>query len=177
MLFLYQWVDPVTIEAVDPTPGTHQKPQKKKGGRRRLAQKKHKSHIHGTNAFMVPVNAEGTILLGIAHFHRPNDRKPNDYARFGHHYTHAFYTVGRDDQTLIALSPEFVLPSPYHKDDAEIIQFISGLEKHNDIITLAYGINDCEAAIVEISWNVVSDFLRPVENGKQVVDFMNQLRR
>jgi hypothetical protein len=169
----------VTIEAVDATPGKHQRPQPKKKpkGRRRLAEHQtHKSHIHGTNAFMVPVNTDGTILLGIAHFHRPNDRNPNEYARFGHHYTHAFYTVGRDDQTLVALSPEFVLPAPYRPDDAEIIQFISGLEKHGDLITLAYGINDCEAAIVELDWAVVSKFLRPVAAGQQVVDLMKVLR-
>jgi hypothetical protein len=169
----------VTIEAVDATPGKHQRPQPKKKpkGRRRLAEHQtHKSHIHGTNAFMVPVNTDGTTLLGIAHFHRPNDRNPNEYARFGHHYTHAFYTVGRDDQTLVALSPEFVLPAPYRPDDAEIIQFISGLEKHGDLITLAYGINDCEAAIVELDWAVVSKFLRPVAAGQQVVDLMKVLR-
>jgi hypothetical protein len=168
-----QWVDPVTIEAVDATPGKHGK--KKQGGNRRLVEN-HKSHIHGTNAFMVPVNPDGTTLLGIAHFHRPNDRNANDYARFGHHYTHAFYTVGRDDQKLLGLSPEFVLPAPYQPDDAEIIQFISGLEMHGDVITLAYGINDCEAAIVEMDWAVVSNFLRPVDAGKQVVDLMAKLR-
>jgi hypothetical protein len=66
---------------------------------RRLKSEKHKSHIHGTNAFMVPLPNSSTLknqpieFLGVAHFHRPNDRKPNPYARFGHHYTHAFYTV------------------------------------------------------------------------------------
>lgn len=216
------WVDPVTVEEVDATP-IHQRQQQQRQRRRRLLvheainktyiktdqegmllppaqlhhrrlkEGKHKSHIHGTNAFMVPIPSktkktnEPLVYLGVAHFHRPNDRKPNEYARFGHHYTHAFYTIATDvvqkNQSpedrrstfhLTALSPEFVIRSTHIDNDAEIIQFISGLEydpRTNQII-LSYGINDCEGAIRRMSYDIVKSMLRPVPHGKQVVDFM-----
>ena len=126
--------------------------------------------------------------LGVAHFHRPNDRKPNPYARFGHHYTHAFYRVERQPQSdganknqwhLTGLSPEFVLPSAVsaHRDDAEIIQFVSGLELLGDgkTVVLAYGINDCEAALTTLSLPVVLGMLRNIKKGTQVVDYMQPL--
>jgi hypothetical protein len=193
-LYALTWVDPVTVEKVDTTPNEQRKMTKTKQQqhpvpKRRLAATTttvHKSHIHGTNAFMVPVPDAPGVYLGVAHFHRPNDRRPNEYARFGHHYTHAFYTVkpGESSSTLVALSPEFVLPSFHKPDDAEIIQFVSGLEiihvPGNDddettpVVILAYGINDCEAAITTIDWKAVQSFLRPVAPGKQVVDFMKK---
>jgi hypothetical protein len=193
-LYALTWVDPVTVEKVDTTPNeqrkmTTTKQQQRPIPKRRLAAATttvHKSHIHGTNAFMVPVPDAPGVYLGVAHFHRPNDRRPNEYARFGHHYTHAFYTVkpGVSSSTLVALSPEFVLPSFHKPDDAEIIQFVSGLEiihvPGNDddettpVVILAYGINDCEAAITTIDWKAVQTFLQPVAPGKQVVDFMKK---
>jgi hypothetical protein len=70
---------------------------------------------------MVPYGTNNE-LLGMAHFHRPNDRNENVYARFGHHYTHAFFTIAPTDPTttgipsfhLKRLSAEFVLPSQHH---------------------------------------------------------------
>jgi hypothetical protein len=202
-LMALTWVDPVTTVVVDTTPILAQQQQQ----RRRLdstSQKQpHKSHIHGTNAFMVelpPDDSAAAILtktyLGVAHFHRPNDRSPNIYARFGHHYTHAFYTVAvvvvtKDDKEnentqqlqLTGLSAEFVLPSAHAPTDAEIIQFASGLEYQkntNDedgVIVIAYGINDCEAAVTTVELKVVRRMLQPVPAGKQVVDFMKPLER
>ena len=216
------WVDPVTVEAVDATPIHQRTPQQQQKQRRllldttnstlslppsvhqyhnhrRLKEEKHKSHIHGTNAFMVPIPTMSkkkdapTVYLGIAHFHRPNDRKPNEYARFGHHYTHAFYTISTDAPNhksgtatntistfhLTALSPEFVIRSTHIPEDAEIIQFISGLEYDpttNQII-LSYGINDCEGAIRRMDYRILQKLLRPVPRGKQVVDFMLPLQQ
>jgi len=211
-LYALTWVDPVTVIRVDTTPLVEKNKSPKQKPKRRLltdinnnngegndvetmihqrprrqlkeeatTKKQHKSHIHGTNAFMVPL-PNGNDYLGVAHFHRPNDRKPNQYARFGHHYTHAFYTVSRDDNgnwKLSGLSPEFVLPSAveHQKDDAEIIQFVSGLEVWGgDQVLLAYGINDCEAALTTINLTTVTGLLRAVDGGKQVVDFMQPLR-
>lgn len=72
---------------------------------------------------------------------------------------------------LTALSPEFVLAG------SEIIQFISGLEFDGTTVTLAYGINDCEAAVVQLDWaSIVQPFLRKVSSGKQVVDLMAKLK-
>jgi hypothetical protein len=153
---------------------------------------KHKSHIHGTNAFMVPLpvstasrDRQSREFLGVAHFHRPNDRKPNEYARFGHHYTHAFYTVSSDSTSLDAstfwlsgLSSEFVLPAIHAPDNAEIIQFVSGLEYNPETkqVILAYGINDCEAAVTTLDLSTVQTMLKSVPKGQQVVDFMFPLK-
>mmetsp|Transcript_11149 Transcript_11149/g.17216 ORF Transcript_11149/g.17216 Transcript_11149/m.17216 type:complete len:512 (+) Transcript_11149:168-1703(+) len=159
------WVDPVTVEDVNIAHN------------RRLTSKneknKKKSHVHGTNAFMVPFGEKEEELLGMAHFHRPNDRNPNEYARVGHHYTHAFFTISaKEPFHLKRLSAEFVLQSYHQEDDAEIIQFISGLEHHDDNVILAWGINDCEGASARISTKVVNKMLRKVDVGKEVVDFM-----
>ena len=54
--------------------------------RRFLKSKTKKSHIHGTNGYMVPLHSTSE-LLGIAHFHRPEGRGESDYARHGHHYS------------------------------------------------------------------------------------------
>jgi hypothetical protein len=210
------WVDPVTVVAVDTTPhvvarkkkhqarlpreflagadsasGTHARQARRS---RRLGSGTKKSHAHGTNGFMVHLPERG-VFLGVAHFHRPHDRKPNPYARFGHHYTHALYTVSdAPPYRLVSLSAEFVLPrasaesdeNGVASDDAEIIQFASGLEvvggEHEDgdgdgMLLISYGINDCEAAIVRVSVGyVLRDLLRPVEAGTQVVDVMQPLK-
>eukprot|EP00523_Entomoneis_sp_CCMP467_P021364 CAMPEP_0168840902 /NCGR_PEP_ID=MMETSP0727-20121128/6905_1 /TAXON_ID=265536 /ORGANISM="Amphiprora sp., Strain CCMP467" /LENGTH=766 /DNA_ID=CAMNT_0008894417 /DNA_START=377 /DNA_END=2677 /DNA_ORIENTATION=+ len=179
-------------------------PVNRKNGKTAVAPRH--SHIHGTNAFMVYL-PDRQEYLGVAHFHRPNDRKRNPYARFGHHYTHAFYTIaakssgggggtnattttssGGDSEQpsfrLAALSREFVLPvasssSSSSTDDAEVIQFVSGVElvqppqvqgdnnNKNHIpkpyLVLAYGINDCEAGVVRVDYEeVTTQWLKPV---------------
>jgi hypothetical protein len=204
------WVDPVTVERVDTTPIASAQNKAKAAPRfqrrrrltasmnkasvaarvipkfaarnRQLGETPRKSHIHGTNGFMVPM--PGNEYLGVAHFHRPSDRKPNPYARFGHHYTHAFYTVAAKspdalDFRLTSLSQEFVLPSIHQPGDGEIIQFISGLEydARTEEVILSYGINDCEGAIRTIPRAMVQEMLRPVPSeGQQVEDFMLPLR-
>jgi hypothetical protein len=135
--------------------------------------KKKKSDFHGTNGFMVhlPKTQE---YLGIGHFHRPPGRDSNDYARFGHHYTHAFFTI--PDQPpfrLQRLTPELLLPSFAYPTDAEIIQFWSGLERvDDDTLAVAYGINDCEGAAAYLDLSMVESLLRDVPIGKEVVDLM-----
>ena len=178
------WVDPITVIPVDTNGKKRRRLQEEQRNNtttlllsRRLKEKVKKSHIHGTNAFMVLL-PDKQEFLGIAHFHRPNDRRPNDYARFGHHYTHAFYTVNvHEPYRLTGLSPEFVLPSVHDAQDAEIIQFASGLELDGQRLVIAYGINDCEAAVAQVSLKTVQGLIRPVEKGKQVVDFMEPLKR
>ena len=202
------WVDPVTVETVElkntqstgrrlqdePTDGGNvdtkddslaslpQHRRRRLQGdtplRRRLANKKEKpSDFHGTNGFMVylPKDQE---YLGIGHFHRPPGRAANDYARFGHHYTHAFYTISdKPPFHLKRLSPELLLPSKEFKDDAEIIQFWSGLERvDDDTLALAYGINDCEGAATFLELSTVEALLREVPQGKEVVDLMMPLK-
>eukprot|EP00977_Amphora_coffeiformis_P019487 scaffold7295_cov167-Amphora_coffeaeformis.AAC.9 len=191
------WVDPVTVENINTTAQPVPIPKKRKQQPRRLSEetvqsvvqqqqqhrrldsqgnKTHKSHIHGTNAFMVYLTQQDAFL-GVAHFHRPNDRMKNPYARFGHHYTHAFFTVSAQAPWhLTALSAEFVYPATTTAEDAEVIQFSSGLElTPNGDVALAYGINDCEAAVTTVPWSVVSSLLQPVPAGKEVVAFMQPL--
>eukprot|EP00525_Craspedostauros_australis_P001144 CAMPEP_0198126068 /NCGR_PEP_ID=MMETSP1442-20131203/43978_1 /TAXON_ID= /ORGANISM="Craspedostauros australis, Strain CCMP3328" /LENGTH=119 /DNA_ID=CAMNT_0043785783 /DNA_START=21 /DNA_END=380 /DNA_ORIENTATION=- len=114
----------------------------------------------------------------MGHFHRPPGRKENEFARFGHHYTHAFFTIpAQPPFRLQRLSTEFVLPSHAYADDAEIIQFMSGLELVEDKhVVIAYGINDCEGAAVIVSMDRVDGMLRDVEEGKEVVDLMQPLQ-
>jgi hypothetical protein len=187
------WVDPITVQAVNttaqPVPNGKRQAQDLPplAGRRLAAQpaqhlqKPAKSHIHGTNAFMVYLPSPRDEFLGVAHFHRPNDRASNPYARFGHHYTHAFFTVTAvPPYRLTALSAEFVYARGDDRGgaaDAEIIQFSSGLEVTEDgqRVVLAYGINDCEAAVTTVPWTTVADLLRPVAAGQQVVDLMQAL--
>jgi hypothetical protein len=179
MLQSLTWVDPVTVIDV-PTGGQTKKPQEQQ--RRRLAGtqkkiKKKKSHIHGTNAFMVYL-PDRNEFLGMGHFHRPTGRDPNDYARFGHHYTHTLFTVSAEPPfALKTLSQEFVLQSPHRPDDAEIIQFASGLEIAGDKLVIAYGVNDCEAGVMQIDWETLQGLLKPVEPGTQVLDYMRPLAR
>mmetsp|Transcript_14258 Transcript_14258/g.33145 ORF Transcript_14258/g.33145 Transcript_14258/m.33145 type:complete len:594 (-) Transcript_14258:98-1879(-) len=181
------WVDPVTVVDVD----VHKTDEQLDGAaaaaaaessahRRRLSEandgknkNKKKSHMHGTNGFMVHLPSDGEYL-GIGHFHRPNDRNKNEYARFGHHYTHAFFTISdKPPFRLKRLSPELVLPSHVHPEDAEVIQFWSGLElSSSKTLALVYGINDCEGAAIDLDLAVVENLLRDVPEGKEVVDFM-----
>lgn len=163
------WVDPVSVITVDTnsiSSGSH---------RRNLKEQTRKSHIHGTNAFMVSL-PETNEFIGMAHFHRPNDRNKNEYARFGHHYTHALFTISAQAPFhLTSITQEFILPSFHLPSDGEIIQFASGLERKADKLVIAYGINDCEAAVAEIDLTTIRSMLRPTEKGKEVIDLMKAL--
>ena len=116
--------------------------------------------------------------LGIGHFHRPPGRKENDYARFGHHYTHAFFTISDHEPFhLKRLSPELVLQSDTKPQDAEVIQFWSGLERlDNNVIALTYGINDCEGAATYIDMKTIDSILRDVPKGMEVSDMLEPLK-
>ncbi len=184
------WVDPVTVVNVDVSKtDTAMEAQssrrllEKEHTSRRLQKKddKKKSHFHGTNGFMVHLPKTGEYL-GIGHFHRPPGREQNVYARFGHHYTHAFFTI--TDQPpfrLKRLSAELLLSSKTYPEDAEVIQFWSGLElskgtNGEDVLALAYGINDCEGAALHLDLAFVDGLLENVPEGKEVVDFMMPIK-
>jgi hypothetical protein len=126
--------------------------------------------------------------IGIGHFHRqvPSRKKIDDtnqvFAKFGHHYTHAFFTISAVPPfALKRLSPEFVLEAPNQKIrmDAEMIQFASGLEllSKDNLFAIAYGINDCEAAVITISVQQVNEMLRPiVGGGTHIFQFMDHAK-
>lgn len=148
--------------------------------------------------YMVPLTSTGE-LLGIAHFHRPENRGKSDFALHGHHYTHAFFTIGREADGNIVdimsrpfklrrLSNEFVFRSnsipvgetrpPF---DSDIIQFASGLDVvGSDVdgqLIISYGINDCEGAVFALSMKKVQKMLIVVERGQEVLDFMEIVKR
>ena len=175
MLQSLTWVDPVTVVDVD---------HKKQASQQLLP--------NGTMNALVPWNWDlrpaslscpwsascNNELLGLGHFHRPPGRDKNEYARFGHHYTHAFFTITSElPYRLKRLSAEFVLPSKSNvfATDADIIQFTSGLEVNGPDIVLAYGINDCEGAAVFVDQSVVNGLLQNVPEGKEVIDLMSKL--
>ena len=83
------WVDPVTTEEIGNPSVTSRVLSDVSylhhDGRRRLGNTK-RSSIHGTNGYLIPLHGTNE-LLGVAHFHRPEDRKQSDYAKHGHHYS------------------------------------------------------------------------------------------
>ena len=148
--------------------------------------------------YMVPLTSTGE-LLGIAHFHRPENRGKSDFALHGHHYTHAFFTIAREadgsvnDITsrpfkLRRLSNEFVFRANYipvgetrQPLDSDIIQFASGLDLvGSDVdgqLILSYGINDCEGAVFALPMKRVQHMLIVVGRGQEVVDLMETVNR
>lgn len=163
-------VDPVSVAVVEEEFSTFTPP----------AGKKH-SNIHGTNGFMIPLHSTNE-LLGIGHFHRPQGRRTSSFARHGHHYTHAFFTISKnqegDDErySLKKLSREFVFPSMSLEGDSDVIQFASGLELVGDDMSgrllISYGINDCEGAAMWVDMDVVHKLLQPVVYGDEVLNHM-----
>ena len=188
------WVDPLTVNTViDPTISNSQNENEQKNEKKK---KILKSDIHGTNGYMVPLYASNEYL-GIAHFHRPENRDTSSYALHGHHYTHAFFTISMNEpHTLQRISNEFLFESLHRskeKNDGEVIQFASGLDiityehdtsrsnstdpevtliKQDVIVT--YGINDCESVAVSLDWEIINLLLIQVEHGAQVLDLMHK---
>jgi len=189
-LIALTWIDPVTTEAVE-YPDVIKKLMEPGNERRRLGGKK-KSSIHGTNGYLVPLNTSSE-LLGIAHFHRPENRDTSEYAKHGHHYTHAFFTleqqvVAKEDGkgttrkfALKRLSNEFIFMSPSSLNDntGDVIQFASGVDlvgsDKDGKLMISYGINDCEAAIVFLEMEKVQELLLPVNVGEEVANLMKKL--
>jgi hypothetical protein len=148
--------------------------------------------------YMVPLTSTGE-LLGVAHFHRPENREKSDFALHGHHYTHAFFTIAREadgnvnDMTsrpfkLRRLSNEFVFRAnsilvgeTRPTLDADIIQFASGLDLvGSDVdgqLIISYGINDCEGAIFSLPMKRVQQILIVVGRGQEVADLMKTIKR
>ncbi|KAL7536481.1 hypothetical protein ACHAWF_005476 [Thalassiosira exigua] len=165
---------------------------------RRLGSKPSSSNIHGTNGYMVPLSSSGE-LFGIAHFHRPENRKSSQFALHGHHYTHVFFTIARQDDgnandvasrpfKLRRLSNEFVfrtnsIPAGHTHPpaDGDIIQFASGLDVvGSDVdgqLILSYGINDCEGGVITLSMVKIQEMLLEVDPGQEVVDLMEYAKK
>mmetsp|Transcript_1446 Transcript_1446/g.3813 ORF Transcript_1446/g.3813 Transcript_1446/m.3813 type:complete len:347 (+) Transcript_1446:2028-3068(+) len=105
--------------------------------------------IHGTSGNL-PYISETNEFIGLAHIHRPTNRKRSKYALHGHHYTHAYFAMAADVLTVpkgqswegrLRMGNEFTFPSlawaaalprpasaPAHAvEDSEIIQYAGGL--------------------------------------------------
>jgi hypothetical protein len=155
-----EWIDPVTVVSLDKKSGNVPKDRVRR-------------NIHGTNGFMVTLSSSSE-LLGIGHYHR-ND--PNQTG--GTHYTHAFFTlllVNQSYYQLSRLSNEIIIPSFHRPEQAETIQFMSGVELVGDDksgrLLISYGINDCEGAIFDMKMERVQEMLQPVKAGQQVSDLI-----
>jgi len=137
------------------------------------------SNFHGTSNQLLYVK-EWNEYLGIGHIHR--DRRWDDQgkdspdAKFGHHYTHAFFTIQSvDDKFRLArTSAEFLFPSASNPQDAEIIQFASGLEwsENGKDIVITYGVNDCESFLVKVDWKTIESMLQTIRPGLQVTQVL-----
>ena len=153
--------------------------------------------------YLVPLTSTSE-LLGIAHFHRPENRGTSEYAMHGHHYTHTFFAIARGDiqETdteninnvtsrpfkLRRLSNEFVFRTnsiPFGETqpppDTDIIQFASGIDLvGSDVdgnLVISYGINDCEGAVFTVLMDTVQKMLLSVDSGQEVVDLMERVKR
>ena len=75
----------------------------------RFLKGKKKSHVHGTNGYMLPLHSTSE-LMGIAHFHRPEGRDSSDYAKHGHHYStyHLSYNFFSFSLGFISYVPSYL---------------------------------------------------------------------
>jgi hypothetical protein len=89
-LIALTWIDPVTTKNVQTSEKDVKTKRKLMEHQRRRLKQKNKSSIHGTNGYLVPLPSTSE-LLGVAHFHRPENRDQSDYARHGHHYSTSYH--------------------------------------------------------------------------------------
>lgn len=137
---------------------------------------------------MIPI-PERNEYLGIAHFHRPENRDTSDYALHGHHYTHALFTISQSEPHILTrISNEFLFESLHpskRTTDGEVIQFASGLDiiekksftsKGEEVfdhqLMISYGVNDCEPVVATIDLEDAYKMLVDVDKGTQVIDLM-----
>mmetsp|Transcript_1444 Transcript_1444/g.3803 ORF Transcript_1444/g.3803 Transcript_1444/m.3803 type:complete len:349 (+) Transcript_1444:2028-3074(+) len=136
--------------------------------------------IHGTSGNL-PYISETNEFIGLAHIHRPTNRKRSKYALHGHHYTHLYFAVsadvladpnGKPWEERLRMGNEFTFPSlawaaalpgaaasapDYAVEDSEIIQYAGGLSLHvgagreSSTVLVSYGVNDCESAVYSMS--------------------------
>jgi hypothetical protein len=144
-----------------------------------------RSDFHGTSGFLLYLSGKDEYL-GIGHFHRERRWSKDNRmdAKWGHHYTHAFFTIsGQPPYVLKRLSQEFLFPSKVanFSRDADVVQFASGLEWVPDSsrrqVAIGYGINDCEGAIVYLDSDTIELMLHAVANGTQVAHTMTNITR
>ena len=84
--------------------------------------------------------------------------------RWGHHYTHFFYSLTPHAPfRIVGTSREFCIGSAQDPNDCESVQFITGLALRGEsTLLIAYGINDCEAKVAELPVKQVLGMLLPL---------------
>jgi len=106
-------------------------------------------HNNG-NPIQVP---QSTVMLGVGHTHGQSG-----VAHYGNDYVHFFYLFDRQvPHALVGRSEPFCFPSREDTSKCETIQFIGSWEIDDDDVVIAYGINDCEAAVRRIPLKAVID--------------------
>ena len=144
---------------------------------------KYGKYLHGTTGMLLHLPDRGEYV-GILHQHRPHKKGEKDgvdYAPFGHHYSHTFFTVtDKAPHKLTRMSKEFLFPAQTRefKNDAENIQFASGLDiverDGKEYVLISYGIGDCEGAVVEVEWSIVEEMLLPTGGDRGPRDFFKK---
>lgn len=88
----------------------------------------------------------------------------NTTTRFGHHYTHLFFTLsGTEPFHIKRMSPEFCFQSMQNPSDCETIQFASSLTLDGDKkLHVGYGVMDCESYLATFDIASVLQSLREV---------------
>jgi hypothetical protein len=81
----------------------------------------------------------------------------------GNTYRHHFFLL-RDapPYDVLAVSPAFCFPSAADGGRCDVIQFVMSLDATRDGFRVSYGVNDCEAAAVELA---LDDILAFTESG------------
>ena len=84
--------------------------------------------------------------------------------------THFFYTIQpHPPYRMLATTAEFCIEADQDSEDCESVQFVSGLVLRDDSeLLLAYGINDCDAKLGQLSLSRVRQMLRPLEDERGV---------
>jgi len=130
------------------------------------------------NGIMLRIPSLGGAFLGIGHLHRgfrdtlSGVSLGQNLTYFAHHYTHFFFQLEPTPPFAVtAMGPEFCLGAqPVSKAaamgtlDCQIVQYITGMILRNEILTLAYGANDCSAHLFHLSLLDVLTDLRPSGN-------------
>lgn len=126
-----------------------------------------------STAHLVRISRQGAgaceALLGVAHLHRTEMCSRREFA-WGSCYTHAFYLLeARPPFGIVATSAEFCIASTNDPGDCESIQFVSSLSllarEPDPALLLAFGANDCQPRLAEISLERVWGLLSPLRSG------------
>ena len=126
-----------------------------------------------------PVELANGLLLAVGHFHTdtsvPYDQThtaTRGTTKYGNTYLHTFVLFQRHAPFAhCATSRPFCFPALDDPAKCEIIQFVMSIIRlpgnKNDTLLLSYGVNDCEAATVELTDQQILDFIYSSSSSKK----------